>query len=144
MNIASISALWHGRKTPGGFPGYDVAKAGTIRMTTRLACKIVFGINTIAGVAALGPQQPQSVIVAQRFGSHPGWFTIASYSCFGSSRMCVNITELAWCVSRLGARAGSLRALLLTRIAQIFALSFGSRARGAPNGSSRLNRCGSL
>jgi 3-oxoacyl-[acyl-carrier protein] reductase len=37
LNIASISALWHGRKTPGGFPGYDVAKAGMIRMTTRLA-----------------------------------------------------------------------------------------------------------
>jgi len=38
VNIASISALWHGRTTPGGLPGYDVAKAGIIRMTTRLAC----------------------------------------------------------------------------------------------------------
>jgi NAD(P)-dependent dehydrogenase (short-subunit alcohol dehydrogenase family) len=37
VNIASISGLWHGRKTPGGFAGYDVAKAGMIRMTTRLA-----------------------------------------------------------------------------------------------------------
>jgi NAD(P)-dependent dehydrogenase (short-subunit alcohol dehydrogenase family) len=37
VNIASISALWHGRKTPGGLAGYDVAKAGMIRMTTRLA-----------------------------------------------------------------------------------------------------------
>jgi len=37
VNIASASALWHGRRTPGGFPGYDVAKAGLIRMTTRLA-----------------------------------------------------------------------------------------------------------
>ena len=37
VNIASISALWHGRRTPGGFPGYDVAKAGMIRMTTQLA-----------------------------------------------------------------------------------------------------------
>lgn len=37
VNIASISALWHGRKTPGGIPGYDVAKAGMIRMTSRLA-----------------------------------------------------------------------------------------------------------
>src|SRR5262245_45014949 len=37
VNIASISALWHGRRTPGGFPGYDVAKAGLICMTTRLA-----------------------------------------------------------------------------------------------------------
>jgi NAD(P)-dependent dehydrogenase (short-subunit alcohol dehydrogenase family) len=37
VNIASVSALWHGRNTPGGFPGYDVAKVGMIRMTTRLA-----------------------------------------------------------------------------------------------------------
>jgi NAD(P)-dependent dehydrogenase (short-subunit alcohol dehydrogenase family) len=37
VNIASISALWHGRMTPGGFPGYDVAKIGMIRMTTSLA-----------------------------------------------------------------------------------------------------------
>jgi len=37
VNIASISALWHGRATPGGIAGYDVAKAGLIRMTTRLA-----------------------------------------------------------------------------------------------------------
>ncbi len=37
VNIASISALWHGRTTPGGLLAYDVAKAGMIRMTTRLA-----------------------------------------------------------------------------------------------------------
>lgn len=37
VNVASASALWHGRTTPGGIPGYDVAKAGMIRMTTRLA-----------------------------------------------------------------------------------------------------------
>ena len=37
VNVASISALWHGRTTPGGFAGYDIAKAGMIRMTTRLA-----------------------------------------------------------------------------------------------------------
>jgi len=37
VNIASISALWHGRRTPGGAPAYDVAKAGLIRLTTRLA-----------------------------------------------------------------------------------------------------------
>jgi NAD(P)-dependent dehydrogenase (short-subunit alcohol dehydrogenase family) len=37
VNIASISSLWHGRNLPGGFPGYDVAKIGMIRMTTRLA-----------------------------------------------------------------------------------------------------------
>jgi NAD(P)-dependent dehydrogenase (short-subunit alcohol dehydrogenase family) len=37
VNIAFSSALWHGRATPGGFPGYDIAKAGLIRMTTGLA-----------------------------------------------------------------------------------------------------------
>jgi NAD(P)-dependent dehydrogenase (short-subunit alcohol dehydrogenase family) len=37
VNIASISALWHGRLSPGGFEGYDVANAGLMRMTTRLA-----------------------------------------------------------------------------------------------------------
>jgi NAD(P)-dependent dehydrogenase (short-subunit alcohol dehydrogenase family) len=37
VNIASISALWHGRKTAGGMLAYDIAKAGMIRMTTRLA-----------------------------------------------------------------------------------------------------------
>jgi NAD(P)-dependent dehydrogenase (short-subunit alcohol dehydrogenase family) len=37
VSISSISALWQGRTTPGGFPGYDVAKAGVIRMTTGLA-----------------------------------------------------------------------------------------------------------
>ena len=37
VNLASISALWHGRMTSGGFPGFDVAKSAVIRMTTRLA-----------------------------------------------------------------------------------------------------------
>jgi NAD(P)-dependent dehydrogenase (short-subunit alcohol dehydrogenase family) len=37
VNISSISALWQGRTSPGGMPGYDVAKAGMIRMTTGLA-----------------------------------------------------------------------------------------------------------
>src|SRR5579864_687069 len=37
VNISSISALWHGRKHPGGFPGYDAAKAGVIRFTTMCA-----------------------------------------------------------------------------------------------------------
>ena len=37
VNLSSISALWHGRKTPGGFNGYDVAKSGVIRLTTVLA-----------------------------------------------------------------------------------------------------------
>lgn len=37
VNISSISALWHGRRRPGGFPAYDAAKAGVIRFTTMLA-----------------------------------------------------------------------------------------------------------
>lgn len=37
VNIASITALWRGRTSPGGFPGYDVAKAGVVAMTTGLA-----------------------------------------------------------------------------------------------------------
>jgi len=40
VNISSISALWHGRETPGGLPGYDVAKAGVIRLTTVLAKEV--------------------------------------------------------------------------------------------------------
>jgi NAD(P)-dependent dehydrogenase (short-subunit alcohol dehydrogenase family) len=37
VNIASISGLWHGRRTPGGAPAYDAAKAGVLRLTTTLA-----------------------------------------------------------------------------------------------------------
>jgi NAD(P)-dependent dehydrogenase (short-subunit alcohol dehydrogenase family) len=37
VNIASISGLWHGRRSPGVVPAYDVAKAGMIRLTTTLA-----------------------------------------------------------------------------------------------------------
>ena len=37
VNMASMSALWHGRRTPGGSPGYDVAKLGVIRLTTNLS-----------------------------------------------------------------------------------------------------------
>jgi len=37
VNVASISALWHGRRTPGGAPAYDAAKAGLVRLTTSLA-----------------------------------------------------------------------------------------------------------
>jgi NAD(P)-dependent dehydrogenase (short-subunit alcohol dehydrogenase family) len=37
VNIASISALWHGRRHPGGVPAFDIAKAGMIRLTTTLA-----------------------------------------------------------------------------------------------------------
>jgi NAD(P)-dependent dehydrogenase (short-subunit alcohol dehydrogenase family) len=37
VNIASISALWHGRRYPGAAPIYDAAKAGLLRLTTGLA-----------------------------------------------------------------------------------------------------------
>src|SRR5438046_2659319 len=36
VNIASISALWHGLRFGGGAPAYEVAKAGLIRLTTTL------------------------------------------------------------------------------------------------------------
>jgi NAD(P)-dependent dehydrogenase (short-subunit alcohol dehydrogenase family) len=62
VNIASISALWHGRTTPGGIPGYDVAKAGMIRLTTRLAPLVeADGIRvnclTPGWIATDGPRQ---------------------------------------------------------------------------------------
>jgi NAD(P)-dependent dehydrogenase (short-subunit alcohol dehydrogenase family) len=37
VNVSSISALWHGRKTEGRAPAYDAAKAGVLRLTTGLA-----------------------------------------------------------------------------------------------------------
>ncbi len=37
VSIASTSALWHGRTTLGGIPGYYVANLGMICMTVRLA-----------------------------------------------------------------------------------------------------------
>ncbi|HUB80400.1 MAG TPA: SDR family oxidoreductase [Bryobacteraceae bacterium] len=37
VNISSISALWHGRRTPAAAPVYDAAKAGLLRLTTGLA-----------------------------------------------------------------------------------------------------------
>jgi 3-oxoacyl-[acyl-carrier protein] reductase len=36
INISSTSALEHGRRTLGGPPAYDVAKAGVLRLTTAL------------------------------------------------------------------------------------------------------------
>src|SRR5579864_6415608 len=62
VNISSISALWHGRKTPSGFPGYDVAKAGVIRLTTGLAKEVGndgIRVNCLAPgwIATDGPRQ---------------------------------------------------------------------------------------
>ena len=72
MNIASISALWHGRKTPGGFPGYDVAKLGVIRLTTGVAKEVAkegIHVNCLAPgwIATDGPRQYwESLTPAQR------------------------------------------------------------------------------
>ncbi len=62
VNVASISALWHGRTTPGGFPGYDVAKMGVIRLTTGLAQMVEpdgIRVNCLAPgwIATDGPRQ---------------------------------------------------------------------------------------
>lgn len=62
VNISSISALWHGRTTPGGFPGYDAAKSGVIRLTTGLAGDVAkdrIRVNCLAPgwVATDGPRQ---------------------------------------------------------------------------------------
>jgi NAD(P)-dependent dehydrogenase (short-subunit alcohol dehydrogenase family) len=72
VNISSISALWHGRKTPGGFPGYDVAKLGVIRLTTRVAKDVEkdqIRVNCLAPgwIATDGPRQYwESLTPAQR------------------------------------------------------------------------------
>ena len=72
VNLASISALWHGRRTPGGFPGYDVAKAGVIRLTTGLATlaeQVGIRVNCLApGWIATGGalQYWQSLTPAER------------------------------------------------------------------------------
>jgi NAD(P)-dependent dehydrogenase (short-subunit alcohol dehydrogenase family) len=62
VNISSISALWHGRETPGGFPGYDVAKSGVIRLTTGIAKDVAndgIRVNCLAPgwIASDGPRQ---------------------------------------------------------------------------------------
>jgi NAD(P)-dependent dehydrogenase (short-subunit alcohol dehydrogenase family) len=72
VNISSISALWHGRETPGGFPGYDVAKLGVIRLTTGLAKEIAndgIRVNCLAPgwIGSDGPRQYwESLTPAQR------------------------------------------------------------------------------
>ena len=52
----------HGRKTPGGFPGYDVAKAGVIHLTTGLAKEVAqdnIRVNCLAPgwIASDAPRQ---------------------------------------------------------------------------------------
>lgn len=61
VNIASISALWHGVRN-ASVPGYDAAKAGVIRLTTALAPLVTaFGVrvNCLAPgwIATDGPRQ---------------------------------------------------------------------------------------
>jgi len=53
VNISSISSIWHGRTTDGGFPGYDIAKAALLRMTTALA-PMVMNDNIRVNVLAPG------------------------------------------------------------------------------------------
>ncbi len=62
VNIASISGLWHGRRTPGNSaPAYDTAKSGVIRFTSALADLAHEGIrvNCLAPgwIATDGPRQ---------------------------------------------------------------------------------------
>lgn len=62
VNISSISALWRGRTTAGGFPGYDVAKSGVITMTTGLAREVAdlgIRVNCLAPgwIDSDGPRQ---------------------------------------------------------------------------------------
>ncbi|HTK28406.1 MAG TPA: SDR family oxidoreductase [Vicinamibacterales bacterium] len=62
VNISSISALWHGRTKPGGFPAYDAAKAGMLRLTTGLASLAQtdnIRVNCLAPgwIATEGPRQ---------------------------------------------------------------------------------------
>ena len=72
VNLSSISALWHGRKTPGGFPGYDVAKSSVIRLTTAVAQDAAqngIRVNCLAPgwIATDGPTQYwESLTPAQR------------------------------------------------------------------------------
>jgi len=72
VNISSISALWHGRRTPGGFPGFDVAKLGVIRLTTGLAGEVSkdgIRVNCLAPgwIASDAPRQYwESLTPAQR------------------------------------------------------------------------------
>jgi len=70
VNIASISALWHGRRTPGGASGYDTAKAGVIRLTTSLASLAEtdrIRVNCLAPgwIATDGPRQYWESLTAE-------------------------------------------------------------------------------
>jgi 3-oxoacyl-[acyl-carrier protein] reductase len=61
VNIASISALWHGARN-ASVPGYDAAKAGVIRLTTALAPLVTslgVRVNCLAPgwIATDGPRQ---------------------------------------------------------------------------------------
>jgi NAD(P)-dependent dehydrogenase (short-subunit alcohol dehydrogenase family) len=62
VNIASISALWHGRRFPTRAPAYDAAKDGIIRLTTTLhylAATDNIRVNCLAPgwIATDGPRQ---------------------------------------------------------------------------------------
>jgi NAD(P)-dependent dehydrogenase (short-subunit alcohol dehydrogenase family) len=94
VNIASISALWHGRNTPGGFPGYDVAKAGMIRMTTRLGClKQTDGIR----VSCLAP----GWIGTPEVRSHWESMSATERAELGIPSMLIDVNDLADVVARM-------------------------------------------
>jgi NAD(P)-dependent dehydrogenase (short-subunit alcohol dehydrogenase family) len=62
VNIASISALWHGRRFPTRAPAYDAAKDGILRLTTTLqflAATDNIRVNCLAPgwIATDGPRQ---------------------------------------------------------------------------------------
>lgn len=62
VNVSSISALWHGRRTPAATPIYDAAKAGLLRFTTglrELATTDQIRVNCLAPgwIATDGPRQ---------------------------------------------------------------------------------------
>jgi NAD(P)-dependent dehydrogenase (short-subunit alcohol dehydrogenase family) len=62
VNIASISGLWHGRRSPTRAPAYDAAKEGILRLTTTLhylAATDNIHVNCLAPgwIATEGPRQ---------------------------------------------------------------------------------------
>lgn len=71
VNISSISALWHGRKTEGRAPAYDAAKAGVLRLTTGLsdlASADNIRVNCLAPgwIATDGPRQYWESLTAEQ------------------------------------------------------------------------------
>jgi len=77
VNIASISVLWHGRRTAGGFAGCEVAKAGMIRLTTRLAPWPESAIFESIALRLVGSRQKARSNIGNR--SHPPSVSSAAF-----------------------------------------------------------------